>query len=291
MSFAAYFNAFAAGYWRHWSALTAVRLHLQLRAPAASTSTAPRPTAPRSSSAAWCWTGGRAHRRPGAGPAAVRGRRLVLVRPHHRRGRPHARRGRLVRRRARPGPRGRHHRHAHVQPARRLRRHPHRHRRGPARPRRRGRRDPARPGHREGARRPGLRAGGGGARREAAHRRPAQPRRLRRLRPRDVRGARHRAASRSSTWTTTSCWSPIRCCGPSRSRGYSREPMLVGGQMLSLQARSQLSTMGEVVDRHTFLWRNAPARCRTTTSPSARCGRPTGCTAAPTSTTTPGGCA
>lgn len=39
---------------------------------------------------------------------------------------------------------------------------------------------------------------------------------------------------------------------------YSREPMLVGGQMLSLQARSQLSTMGEVVDRNTVLWRNAP---------------------------------
>lgn len=39
---------------------------------------------------------------------------------------------------------------------------------------------------------------------------------------------------------------------------FSREPMLVGGQMLSLQARSQLSTMGEVVDRSTFLWRNAP---------------------------------
>ncbi len=39
---------------------------------------------------------------------------------------------------------------------------------------------------------------------------------------------------------------------------YSREPMLVGGQMLSLQARSQLSTMGEVVDRGAFLWRNAP---------------------------------
>ena len=31
VSFAAYFNAFAAGYWRHWSVLTAVRLHLQLR--------------------------------------------------------------------------------------------------------------------------------------------------------------------------------------------------------------------------------------------------------------------
>src|SRR5918995_3639936 len=39
---------------------------------------------------------------------------------------------------------------------------------------------------------------------------------------------------------------------------HAREPMLVGGQMLSLQARSQLSTMGEVVDRHRFLWRNAP---------------------------------
>ncbi|GEL16479.1 glycosyltransferase [Pseudonocardia asaccharolytica] len=39
---------------------------------------------------------------------------------------------------------------------------------------------------------------------------------------------------------------------------FAREPMLVGGQMLSLQVRSQLSTMGEVVDRNTFLWRNAP---------------------------------
>ena len=39
---------------------------------------------------------------------------------------------------------------------------------------------------------------------------------------------------------------------------FARTPMLVGGQMLSLQARSQLSTMGEVVDRNTFLWRNAP---------------------------------
>src|ERR1700750_1501256 len=30
-SFAAYSNAFAAGYWRHWSTLTAVRLRLTLR--------------------------------------------------------------------------------------------------------------------------------------------------------------------------------------------------------------------------------------------------------------------
>ncbi len=39
---------------------------------------------------------------------------------------------------------------------------------------------------------------------------------------------------------------------------FAREPMLVGGQMLSLQARSQLSTMGEVVDRNQFMWRPAP---------------------------------
>lgn len=39
---------------------------------------------------------------------------------------------------------------------------------------------------------------------------------------------------------------------------FARSPMLVGGQMLSLQSRSQLSTMGEVVDRSAFLWRNAP---------------------------------
>jgi galactofuranosylgalactofuranosylrhamnosyl-N-acetylglucosaminyl-diphospho-decaprenol beta-1,5/1,6-galactofuranosyltransferase len=39
---------------------------------------------------------------------------------------------------------------------------------------------------------------------------------------------------------------------------HTRTPTLVGGQMLSLQSRSQLSTMGEVIDRNTFLWRNAP---------------------------------
>ena len=38
----------------------------------------------------------------------------------------------------------------------------------------------------------------------------------------------------------------------------SRTPTLVGGQMLSLQSRAQLSTMGEVVDRNAYLWRNAP---------------------------------
>ena len=39
---------------------------------------------------------------------------------------------------------------------------------------------------------------------------------------------------------------------------FAREPMLVGGQMLSLQARSHLHTMGEVVDRGTFFWQLAP---------------------------------
>ena len=39
---------------------------------------------------------------------------------------------------------------------------------------------------------------------------------------------------------------------------YARNPMLVGGQMLSLQARSHLHVMGEVVDRRTFFWQLAP---------------------------------
>ena len=39
---------------------------------------------------------------------------------------------------------------------------------------------------------------------------------------------------------------------------FAREHMLVGGQMLSLQARSHLHAMGEVVDRGTFFWQLAP---------------------------------
>jgi galactofuranosylgalactofuranosylrhamnosyl-N-acetylglucosaminyl-diphospho-decaprenol beta-1,5/1,6-galactofuranosyltransferase len=39
---------------------------------------------------------------------------------------------------------------------------------------------------------------------------------------------------------------------------YSKSPMLVGGQMLALQNRSVLHTMGEIVDRSNFFWRNAP---------------------------------
>jgi galactofuranosylgalactofuranosylrhamnosyl-N-acetylglucosaminyl-diphospho-decaprenol beta-1,5/1,6-galactofuranosyltransferase len=39
---------------------------------------------------------------------------------------------------------------------------------------------------------------------------------------------------------------------------YARQPMLVGGQMLALQDRSVLHTMGEIVDRSNFFWRNAP---------------------------------
>ncbi|WP_084216134.1 glycosyltransferase [Pseudonocardia spinosispora] len=39
---------------------------------------------------------------------------------------------------------------------------------------------------------------------------------------------------------------------------FSEHPMLVGGQMLNLQARSHLHTMGEVVDRHKFKWGPAP---------------------------------
>ncbi len=39
---------------------------------------------------------------------------------------------------------------------------------------------------------------------------------------------------------------------------FTEDPTLVGGQMLNLQARSHLHTMGEVIDRDKFTWRPAP---------------------------------
>ena len=39
---------------------------------------------------------------------------------------------------------------------------------------------------------------------------------------------------------------------------FSRVPTLVGGQMLNLQERSHLHTMGEIVGRHDFMWGAAP---------------------------------
>ena len=39
---------------------------------------------------------------------------------------------------------------------------------------------------------------------------------------------------------------------------FAAQPMIVGGQMLNLQARSRLHSMGEVVDRGPFMWSAAP---------------------------------
>ena len=39
---------------------------------------------------------------------------------------------------------------------------------------------------------------------------------------------------------------------------YAEKPMLVGGQMLNLQERSHLHSMGEVIDPVTFMWTSAP---------------------------------
>jgi galactofuranosylgalactofuranosylrhamnosyl-N-acetylglucosaminyl-diphospho-decaprenol beta-1,5/1,6-galactofuranosyltransferase len=39
---------------------------------------------------------------------------------------------------------------------------------------------------------------------------------------------------------------------------FAKTPMLVGGQMLNLQERSHLHSMGEVVDRSIFMWTAAP---------------------------------
>ncbi|AKE42133.1 putative glycosyltransferase [Corynebacterium kutscheri] len=39
---------------------------------------------------------------------------------------------------------------------------------------------------------------------------------------------------------------------------FAKTPILVGGQMLNLQERSHLHSMGEVVGRHDFMWTSAP---------------------------------
>ncbi|QNQ91216.1 glycosyltransferase [Corynebacterium poyangense] len=39
---------------------------------------------------------------------------------------------------------------------------------------------------------------------------------------------------------------------------YARSPFILGGQMLNLQERAQLRTMGEIVDPRTFMWSPAP---------------------------------
>jgi galactofuranosylgalactofuranosylrhamnosyl-N-acetylglucosaminyl-diphospho-decaprenol beta-1,5/1,6-galactofuranosyltransferase len=39
---------------------------------------------------------------------------------------------------------------------------------------------------------------------------------------------------------------------------FASIPTVVGGQMLNLQARSRLRSMGEIVDRYSFMWRAAP---------------------------------
>lgn len=49
--------------------------------------------------------------------------------------------------------------------------------------------------------------------------------------------------------------SVLRALAASR---YASSPMLVGGQMLNLQERSHLHTMGEVIDRGSFMWTAAP---------------------------------
>ena len=86
---------------------------------------------------------------------------------------------------------------------------------------------------------------------------------------------------------------------------YAAKPIIVGGQMLNLQERSQLRTTGEQVNRADFMWARRRTPSTTTTLPSTRCApsvtpsptstrrstTPARCTAASTWNTTAGGCA
>ena len=293
VSFGAYFNAFAAGYWRHWTPLTEVRLKLRLEGSGrvdVYRSKAEGAQDPRARGRAR--RPRRARGRHRARPAAVRGRRLVLVRPDHGRRRAHPARGRLARAR-----RGARHgrgddRDADVQPPRRLRRDAHRDRRRPAGARGRPAGDHPGPGHPQGPRRARLRGRGGRARRPAADHRPAQPRRLRRLRPRHVRGARdagvpadpvhgrrHPAGAR---------------LGAARRRVLPLRPRADAGRRADAVAAGPLAALDDGRGRRPAqvpVAQRARRPSRTTTSPSVPCARPRGCTGGWTSTTTPGGCA
>lgn len=77
---------------------------------------------------------------------------------------------------------------------------------------------------------------------------------------------------------------------------FAKSPILVGGQMLNLQEPSHLHVMGEVVDRANFMWTAAPNAeydhdSRSSSSATPRNRAPSCCTAASTSTSTAGGCA
>ena len=69
------------------------------------------------------------------------------------------------------------------------------------------------------------------------------------------------------------------------------KPTLVGGHMFSLFSRAQLHSFGERVDRYRFWWGGSPACGPSTTSAPATCAAPGGCTGGSTSTSTAGGCA
>ena len=193
LSFGTYFNAFPASYWRRWTVVQDVRLDRRgvrsrrhrHRLPVAGQ----RPLAARRLGEHR--QRGQGHLRLRAAAQAVRGRRLVLVQRHRRRRRRRGGVGRVVRRGPRGPARARHRRHRdhHDEPARLLRqadRAARQRRAAQALPRHRPG-DGA--GHAEGRRLRVLRRCAGRARRQAAHHRAGQPRRLRRLRPRPARVA------------------------------------------------------------------------------------------------------
>ena len=153
VSFGAYFNAFAAGYWRRWSRLTEVHLRLESsRAPG-------RVDVYRTKAdGSQIFVRGVVITGPGRQDLDLD----LDLRPFEDGGwywfdlttdtselTLHAGGWYAAEEADRPG--RRHDRHADVQPAGGLRRHPHRHRRGPDRARGRHRGDPGRPGHQEGA--------------------------------------------------------------------------------------------------------------------------------------------
>ena len=306
MSFATYFNAFPASYWRRWSTLESVVLRVELTGTARVDVYRSKATGARITVGGAPISASEATRGPTLGVAsvefeigldAVRGRRLDLVRHHHRhQGHPAQRR--LVRAEPAPGPGQHRRRHPDLQPARRT-----------ASTRWRTlTSDPlvdevisavivSDQGTSKAKDHPGFAAAAAAlGNRLSIHDQP------------NLGGSGGYSRVMYEALKNTDCEqilfmdddiriepdSILRALAMNR---FAKVPTLVGGQMLNLQEPSHLHVMGEMVDQENFMWTDAPSTpSTTTTSPSIRSTtkRTTAagcCTAASTSTTTAGGCA
>ena len=152
-------------------------------------------------------------------------------------------------------------------------------------------------GTNKAARPSGLRRGGRAAGRPAADPRPAQPRRLRRLQPGDVRGAEeHRLRTDPVHGRRHPHRAGLDPAGAGDEPVRRRRRRSSAARCSTCRSRRTCTSWARWSTTTNFMWTNAPTPSTTTTSPSTRSTTKRSraascCTAASTSTTTAGGCA